>query len=138
MFSYQGRVRFDDVDHAGIVYYPRFLHFFHVVFEEFFVVKCGEDFYRDLLTQRRIGFPAVRTECDYRAPLKFGDRWRGDMSVSKLSNSAVTFAYEIIRENDDVLSAEGANITVCVNMDTMKSTQLPDDLRELFETIGRK
>ncbi len=30
------KVRFGDEDHAGIVYFPRFLHFFHCAFEDFF------------------------------------------------------------------------------------------------------
>ena len=30
------RVRFGDEDHAQIVYYPRFFHFFHCAFEDFF------------------------------------------------------------------------------------------------------
>ena len=34
-------VRFADVDHAGIVYYPRFFHYFHVAFEELWRARIG-------------------------------------------------------------------------------------------------
>ena len=47
VFSYKHRVAFDDVDDAGIVYYPRFFHYFHLAFE-------------DLLTRVR-EIPGVRT-----------------------------------------------------------------------------
>ena len=30
------RVCFSDIDNAGIVYYPRFIHYFHLAMEEFF------------------------------------------------------------------------------------------------------
>ena len=35
-FRTQVPVRFGDVDHAGIVYYPRFFIYFHEAFEDFF------------------------------------------------------------------------------------------------------
>ena len=35
-FEFATPVRFADVDHAGIVYYPRFFHYFHMAFEELF------------------------------------------------------------------------------------------------------
>jgi 4-hydroxybenzoyl-CoA thioesterase len=30
------KIRFGDIDRAGIVYYQRFMHYFHVALEEFF------------------------------------------------------------------------------------------------------
>ena len=33
---------FDDVDHAGIVYYPRFFHYFHLAFEELLFTAFAE------------------------------------------------------------------------------------------------
>ena len=38
------KIRFGDIDHAGIVYYPRFLHYFHVALEEFFGQQLGIDY----------------------------------------------------------------------------------------------
>ena len=35
-FRSQLKIRFGDIDRAGIVYYPRFMHYFHVALEEFF------------------------------------------------------------------------------------------------------
>ena len=73
MFSYATPVRFADVDHAGIVYYPRFFHYFHVAFEELWRARIGPAAYSEIIDRDRIGFPAVRAECDFKAPLKFGD-----------------------------------------------------------------
>ena len=38
--------------------------------------------YRDLLDHDRVGFPAVRAECDFKAPLRFGDDGR-DRAVDR-------------------------------------------------------
>ena len=57
------KVRFGDIDHAGIVYYPRISNYFHVAFEEFFSDRVGLP-YHELLDERRLGFPAVRSEIE--------------------------------------------------------------------------
>ena len=44
------KVCFADIDNAGIVYYPRFLHYFHLAMEEFFAQTLGID-YADVLHQ---------------------------------------------------------------------------------------
>ena len=56
-------VRFGDIDHAGIVYYPRFLHYFHVALEEFFSRRLGRPYHR-CLDDERVGLPTVRLEID--------------------------------------------------------------------------
>ena len=61
-FVFTTPVRFADVDHAGIVYYPRFFHYFHLAFEELFRQRIGARAYVDLLDKDRVGFPAVRAE----------------------------------------------------------------------------
>ena len=46
------KVRFGDIDHAGIVYYPRISHYCHVAFEEFFSDRIGIP-YHSVLDDRR-------------------------------------------------------------------------------------
>jgi 4-hydroxybenzoyl-CoA thioesterase len=136
-FTVSFPVRFADVDHAGIVYYPRFYHYFHVAFEEFFRQRMAPGAYVDLIDRRRIGFPAVRTECDYKGPLRFGDLVRIDMEISRLGGKSIRFHYRAIR-------AEGASgppgelvadaIVVCAVTDLaqFRAIEIPTDLRTLF------
>ena len=71
-FRSQLKIRFGDIDHAGIVYYPRFLHYFHVALEEFFGQALEVD-YPVLFDQHRIGLPTVHLETDFRRSLRYGD-----------------------------------------------------------------
>ena len=48
------RIRFGDIDRAGIVYYPRFMHYFHVAMEEFFAAKLGVAYHK-VIDEHRIG-----------------------------------------------------------------------------------
>jgi 4-hydroxybenzoyl-CoA thioesterase len=125
------QVRFGDVDHAGIVYYPHFFIYFHEAFEDFF--NDAGISYVQLLDERRIGFPTVHVDTDYKAPLRYGDRLDIEVSVSKLSNRSVVMRYDGFRHRDGKLSVSCVITTVCVDMDTFTSREIPPDLRELFE-----
>jgi 4-hydroxybenzoyl-CoA thioesterase len=99
-FVYTTPVRFADVDHAGIVYYPRFFHYFHVAFEELWRARLGPHAYSELIDRDRIGFPAVRAECDFVAPLRFGDAADIEVSVARLGGKSITFRYVVHRAAD--------------------------------------
>ena len=58
------KIRFGDIDHAGIVYYPRFLHYFHVTLEESFGQELGID-YPIFINEHRIGLPIVHLENEF-------------------------------------------------------------------------
>jgi 4-hydroxybenzoyl-CoA thioesterase len=134
-YVHRAPVRFADVDHAGIVYYPRFFDYFHVAFEELFRDRLGPVGYRQLLDERRIGFPAVRATCEYRAPLRFGDDVEISVAVSRIGERSVSFRYHAVRRRagePDVASAEGEVVVAVVDLDAFRALALPEDLRRLF------
>ena len=132
MASFRTRieVRFGDVDHAGIVYYPQFFIYFHEAFEDFF--EDNGHRYPELLNQRRLGFPTVHIECDYQLPLRYGDALDIEMTVPAVGGRSATFRYRGFRHQDGKQSVE-ANITcACVDLDSFRAVDVPADLRELF------
>ena len=124
-------VRFGDVDHAGIVYYPQFFIYFHEAFEDFF--NDGGISYVRLLDELRLGFPTVHLETDYKAPLRYGDRLVLDLSVAHLGTSSVIIRYVGYRERDGVLCVTCDLTSACVDMKTFKACPIPDDIRALFQ-----
>ena len=64
------KVCFSDIDNAGIVYYPRFVHYFHLAIEEFFSAVLKVD-YADVLHKEKVSFPTVHLESDFRSRLKW-------------------------------------------------------------------
>lgn len=122
-------VRFGDEDHAGVVYFPRFLDFFHRTFEDFFN-ELGPG-YRALIHEDRTGFPAVRVEVDYHAPLRFGDSFEIELSTEHIGTKSASFLYQGRCEGRDIARAV---ITVaCIDMDSFRAKPLPETCRELFE-----
>ncbi len=136
IFSHTLRVAFDDVDHAGIVYYPRFFHYFHLAFEELLFDRLKhKGGYRALLDVRRIGFPAVHTEADYKKPLRFGDLMVVEMRAEHVGSKSITLRYTVIARESGEICAEGKVTSAVVDLDHFRAIQIPDDLRVLFESI---
>jgi 4-hydroxybenzoyl-CoA thioesterase len=127
-FTYTTPVRFADVDHAGIVYYPRFFHFFHLAFEELWRARIGPRAYSELLDKERVGFPAVRAECAFHAPLRFGDSADIEVTVARLGGKSITFRYRIYRAADErprTLSAEGTVVCAVVDLAKFAAIAVP-------------
>lgn len=127
-------VRFSDIDHAGIVYYPRFFHFFHVAFEELWRERLGARAYAELLDRDRIGFPAVHASCDFKAPLRFGDTADVEVTIRKLGGKSITFHYEV-RRDDGTLCAEGQVVAAVVDLARFVAVEVPERVVALLADL---
>ena len=134
-FTYTTPVRFADVDHAGIVYYPRFFHYFHVAFEELWRTRIGPKAYSDIIDNQRIGFPAVRAECDFKSPLRFGDSAEIEVSIPRLGAKSITFRYRIFRSGDRALCAEGQVITAVVDLAKFVAVAVPEHVTGMLKDL---
>lgn len=138
-FTFTTPVRFADVDHAGIVYYPRFFHLFHLAFEELFRVRIGPRAYLDVLDRRRVGFPAVRAEADYKAPLRFGDTVDIELSIARLGTKSITFRYRVFRaaepDRPRVLAADGQVVCAVTDLSRFVAVEVPEDIRALLADL---
>ncbi len=132
-FTYSLPVRFADIDHAGIVYYPRFFDYFHVAFEELWRARMGAHAYRDLLDRERVGFPAVRAECDFHAPLRFGDTAEVVLSITKLGTKSIEFRYRV--SNGATLCADGRVTCAVVDLDKFRAIPLPEHVRAILADL---
>jgi 4-hydroxybenzoyl-CoA thioesterase len=137
-FSFATPVRFADVDHAGIVYYPRFFHMFHLAFEELWRTRIGPKAYSELIDRDRIGFPAVKAECEFKAPLRFGDTAEIEVTVSRMGTKSITFRYRIYKQEPRTLAAEGSVVCAVVDLARFVATPVPERvvamLTDLIET----
>jgi len=136
-FRTQIKVCFSDIDNAGIVYYPRFLHYFHLAMEELFASELGID-YADVLHIRNVSFPTVHVECDFRRRLRYGDRIDMEVSVIHLGQTSITWGYKGYQAGEaGRLVVEGSNVTVCVKTDTFEKIDVPEWLRQGLKTQMR-
>jgi len=127
-------IRFADVDHAKILYFPRFLHYFHCAFEDFFEHACNFPYNR-VLNEHRIGYPSVRVEVDFKAPLRFGDHVAISINVDRIGTKSVSFRYRGVRVETNQLCVEGVITAACMNMDTYRAIEIPPTHRGWFEAF---
>jgi YbgC/YbaW family acyl-CoA thioester hydrolase len=137
MFETKIKVRFSDVDRAGIAYYPRVIHWLHVAFEEFWEGFLGVP-YATVLERENLGFPAVDLKVEFVKPTRFGELLGVRVGVEKLGRSSSVFRYEVHGPGsgaaDDADLRVRARVTVvCVALDTLKPVALPEKYRAKFE-----
>lgn len=124
------KVCFADIDNAGIVYYPRFMHYFHLAMEEFFSAVMGIDF-SALLHKRNLAFPTVRVECDFKRRMKYGDQIDIEVKILKIGQSSITWGYRgYLNGDENTIVVEGSNVTVCTMTDTFEKVDVPPWLRK--------
>jgi len=126
------KIRFGDIDRAGIVYYPRFLHYFHVALEEFFAQVLGIE-YHTVVDDRRIGLPTVHLETDFSRPFSYGDNIEVEVKVLKIGRTSSVFGYRVFKEGEANPRIVGHNVTVCLDMDSFQKMDIPDWFRQLLE-----
>lgn len=119
---------FGEFDPAGIVYYPRYLHWCHVGMEEFFRHAVEIDYPR-FVHEHRLGLPTVRTEVEHRRPIRYGDAVELDVETVRVGGSSVEWRYGFWHAGADRASTEARVVTVLVDMDDFTKRPVPDWLR---------
>jgi 4-hydroxybenzoyl-CoA thioesterase len=134
-FTSVQKIRFDDVDGAGIVYYPQYFHLCHKAFEDFFDDSEGFSYPR-LINELRRGFPTVAIQSEFSAPLRYGDVASVSLTLKKIGRSSASLSYEIHRQQDSVLCFSACITLVFMDLDNHEVLPIADDIRGLFESIA--
>ncbi len=130
-FRSQQRVRFGDVDHAGIVYYPRILHYCHLAYEDWLIEACMG--LHELIGIRRYGTPVVSLQSSFHAPLAHGDLLHVEVSVERVGARSFILGYRVISAALDRVCARMEVTHASVDLEGFRSVPIPQDLRDLFE-----
>lgn len=130
-------------DPAGIVYFPRFFEMFHAAMESWFGAPPPKGLglpYQSVIVGRRLGFPSVHTEADFRVPTRFGERIDVELRVAKLGRTSITLDY-VVRGVAGEVRATGRTVVAVMDLDPSSPTHhrgcpLPDDIRAAIEAFG--
>ena len=117
------RVDYPMIDNANIAYYPRIYDLAHRFFEEAWELMCDVS-YPDIIEQHRLGFPVVNIETNFIYPLRYGDTVTANISIVNVGKKSCTWQYDFYNQ-DKVHLWSSKQVTVCVNMDSLASTDIP-------------
>lgn len=120
------KVRFGDVDGAGIVFYPRYFEMLNASVEEWFEQGLGVSF-NQLHLERRLGCPTVSLQCEFLAPSKLGEELTIEVGPVEVGRSSCRVNYVIRCGGETRVRASG--VLVCMDLERGKSAPWSDDIR---------
>ena len=123
------KVAFGDVDCARILYYPKLFHYCHMALEALSEYAFGRT-YAHLLSEDDCGFPTVRAEAEFIAPIPYGTELRLEVRVTHLGTSSLGLAIDFFDEATDAVLARAQLTKVCVTMSGFKSFPITEEFRE--------
>jgi acyl-CoA thioester hydrolase len=129
-FSTKVRVRFADTDAQGIAHNSAYVVWFEVARVEYLRTYAGG--YQSL---RDEGIEALVLESNirYLVPAKFDDVLHVHTRCRDIRGARFRYEYEIERESDGTLLAEGWTAHACVDAATFRPTRIPAWLVEAME-----
>ncbi len=120
-------VRFNHVDAAGIVFYPRYYEMLNEVVERWFDEGLGTSF-RDLHLVQKVGMPARTIAVDFLKASRLGDVLTFDLQVRKVGRSSLSLKIGASCNGEQRLSADLT--LVCVSLSPLAAIPIPAALRE--------
>lgn len=123
----QLRVRYEETDQMGVVYYSKYLVWFEVARTEFFRVRGVE--YSKLEDEDEIFLPVVEAHCHYKSPLRYDDLVTINTELVDVGYTRIVFEYEV--KKGDKLVVTGTTKHVFVNKDG-SPIAVPDKVKQVF------
>jgi acyl-CoA thioester hydrolase len=128
--STQVRVRYADTDAMGVVYYANYLAYFEAGRVEY--LRAANADYREIEADGAVA-AVTRADCRYLAPARFDDLLAIHTRAAAIGRASLRFEYQIRREPDGLLLAEGYTEHACLNRQTLRPTRLPAHIRTAIE-----
>jgi YbgC/YbaW family acyl-CoA thioester hydrolase len=127
-------VAFQDVDAAGIVFYPRFFEYFHDAYVAFLAERGAS--LHEAINKKIWAAPLKHASADYFRPLRFGDPIDVLIVASALEESSVTLGYRVTPRGSDDAVAVGQAVHVFVDPTTFKRAAPPAALVAVMRTLA--
>jgi acyl-CoA thioester hydrolase len=123
------RVRYAETDQMGVVYHSNYIIWFEVGRVEM-LRELGFT-YREMEGQDRTQLAVVEARCRFKAPARYDDVILIRTRLVNVRDSLLHFNYDVLRQSDGTLLAEGETVHLVVGED-FKRAALPEKYRSSF------
>ena len=128
-FTRPYKIRFEDCDPAGIVFYPRYILMLHRFFEDWFDAGLGYSI-GTINVGRKIGFPVVNLQVRFQKPSRLEETLDWSLAVAGISGKALTLRINAACNGKQRLSIEMTVVAVDLAADNIVSREIPADIRD--------
>ncbi|HEY1731937.1 MAG TPA: thioesterase family protein [Terriglobales bacterium] len=129
VFETKLRVRYAETDQMGVVYHSNYIIWFEVGRVE--MLRSLGFTYREMEKQDGTHIAVVDVRCRFKAPALYDDSIVVRTRLLNVRDSLLHFGYEVRRESDGILLAEGETVHLVVNAD-FKRMPLPEKYCQRF------
>jgi acyl-CoA thioester hydrolase len=126
-FRHSLRVRFQECDPQGVVYFARYPEYYDLTITELWREAFGS---YQAMVDEGTDLVVAEQSIRYRSPALFDDLIDVDVSVDKLGTTSMLSSYRISREGE--LLAEGDFRHVFIEVATKAKKPIPDALRSVL------
>ena len=129
VFETRLRVRYAETDQMGVVYHANYIVWFEVGRVE--MLRSLGFTYREMEKQDGTHIAVVEVRCRFKAPALYDDSILLRTKLLNVRDSLLHFGYEVLREADGTLLAEGETVHLVVDA-AFKRIPLPEKYRRRF------
>jgi acyl-CoA thioester hydrolase len=129
IFETKLRVRYAETDQMGVVYHSNYIIWFEVGRVE--MLRQLGFTYREMEKQDGTHIAVVDVRCRFKSPALYDDLVTVRTRLMNVRDSLLHFGYEIRREADGALLAEGETVHLVVDAD-FKRMAIPEKYRQRF------
>lgn len=133
--SIDERIRWSDLDSAGIMYFGNYIRLFEIAETELF---------------RTAGFPYVHQtfeewnawplrasfHCDFYTPIQLDELVRVELWIGRFGNASMTMNFRVLDASTGEQHGEGYCTVVMVNRQTRRAVRIPDALRRALQPFA--
>lgn len=133
MFIHHTKVRMNDTDTAGVLFFANQFRFVHDAFEEY-AESLGLGFAK-VLKEKPYLFVIRHAEAEYLLPLGVGDDIKVELSIERVGESSFSVSYRLFSQEQLIGTAKTTHVTL--DKASRKKIRLPDEIRSLLELQSR-
>jgi len=136
-FTIEERVRWGDVDAAGIIFYGSYIRFFEIAETELF--RAVGLPYGVVFDELNIWLPRVHLECDFHRAAQLDDLLEVSVWVGKIGTTSLRLNFEVRRKDRDGrieerLIATAHFVLVSTGRHNLQPVPVPEELRRALNT----
>lgn len=129
-FIKQEKIRFQHIDYAGIVFYPRFLEMLNCLVEDWFEEALNRPFSKMHQTN---GIPTVDLKVQFKKAARLGEMLTKKLWVKELKSSSVICGFQFEDENGNTC-LEGevtlVNVKISEDRNSIKAEAFNEEMKE--------
>jgi YbgC/YbaW family acyl-CoA thioester hydrolase len=131
-FRITRRVEFHETDMAGIVHFSNFFRYMEYAEVEF--LRARGLSVKQTWEGCELGFPRVSATCDYLKPARFDEIMDIAVTLDRLGQKSVTYAFEFTRGGDVLARGKTTSVCCVVGDDNqLRAVEIPATYRARIE-----